>query len=68
MVIPDHIRSFLREAIDDPKDGGGKVVAHKIGIDRVTLYRVIGGTASCMTVRRILRAFPNLQQIQHLNA
>ncbi len=67
MNVPENIREYLREAVDHPVTGSGKVIAHKIGIDRATLYRTMDGAASCMTVRRILRAYPELRQVQQLN-
>ena len=59
MNVGDDFRAFLRETMDDPAQGGVKVVAARVGVERTTLYSILRtGLASEMTVRRIIRAYP----------
>lgn len=61
VLVPKEIRVFIRTRMDTD---GTKGVAARIGCARDSLYHVVLGHCSEMMLRRILRAYPVLEQTE----
>ncbi len=55
MIVEEQARSFLRDEMDKK---GAKVVAASVGVDRKTLYNVLGGVAAEQTLRKLGKVYP----------
>ena len=67
MLIPVPVRERIQIIIEDPRMGQ-KEAARVSKISVTTMWRITEhGTASRMTMRKVLRAFPALSSIMNLN-
>ena len=67
MEVPDNIRQALRKQVDART---GDAVARQAGLDRVTLYRAMGGRASRTTLDKLqqLQQVPPPKNLGRINA